>query len=103
MQSCGKPSGQEADYRSATLSRSGIGFMLNDRQRAFLGSACLTVCAMLSGCAVVTVATTAVSVAGTAISVGVTAGSVAIDAATTVAKGAAHVGSAAFGDDEVDD
>lgn len=55
---------------------------------------------LCTGCAVVTVASTAVSVAGTAVSVGVTAGSVAVGAATTVAKGAVAVGGAVVGDDE---
>jgi hypothetical protein len=44
-----------------------------------------------SGCAVVSVASTAVSVGVTAVGIGVSAGSMAIGAATTVAKGAVSV------------
>ena len=51
---------------------------------------------LLNGCAVV-------SVASTAVSVGVAAGSLAVGAATTVAKGAVSVGSAVIGDDDDDD
>lgn len=71
-------------------------------KKTLLTSACVAVLSLASGCAVVTVATTAATVAGTAISVGVTAGSVAVGAATTVAKGAVNVGSAMIGDDEND-
>ena len=61
----------------------------------YLSLALLSVFSALSGCAVISVASTAVSVAGTAVNVGVTAGSVAVSAATTVTKGVVSVGSAA--------
>jgi hypothetical protein len=48
---------------------------------------CLTLLLSTSGCAVVSVATTAVSVAGTAVSVGVSAGSAVVSTAATVTKG----------------
>lgn len=48
----------------------------------------------LSGCTVVSVASTAVSVAGTAVNVGVTAGSAAVGVASTVTKGVVSVGGA---------
>ncbi|WP_326858460.1 hypothetical protein [Noviherbaspirillum sp.] len=68
-------------------------------KKLFATCACGAFCLAVSGCAVVSVATTAVSVAGTAVSVGVAAGSVAVGAATTVAKGAVAVGGAVVGSD----
>lgn len=61
-----------------------------------LGSTCIAVLTLVSGCAVVAVTTTAVAVAGTAVSVGV-------GAATAVTKGAVSVGSAVLGDDDDDE
>lgn len=53
---------------------------------------CTALLLPLSGCTVVSVASTAVSVAGTAVNVGVTAGSAAVGVATTVTKGVVSVG-----------
>ncbi len=52
---------------------------------------CVTGALLLSGCAVITVATTAVSVASTAVGVGVTVGSSAVGAAATVVKGTVNL------------
>ncbi|MBI1889172.1 MAG: hypothetical protein HYS18_00850 [Burkholderiales bacterium] len=57
-------------------------------------SLCVSAPLMLSGCAVVSVASTAVSLTGTAVSTGVAVGSTAVGAVTTVAKGAVNAGSA---------
>ena len=56
--------------------------------------------AMLGGCAVVTVASTAVSVGATAVGAGVAVGSAAVSATAAVAKGAVNVGSAVLGSDD---
>lgn len=53
---------------------------------------CATVLsALLSGCVVMTVASTAVSVAGTAVGVGLTVASTAVDVAAAGVRGAANV------------
>jgi hypothetical protein len=76
------------------------GFMRT--KQVLLAAACAAILVSVSGCAVVSIATTTASVAGTAISVGVTAGSMAVGAATTAAKGAVSVGSAVLGGDDDD-
>lgn len=60
------------------------------RGARFLALACTTVLLCFSGCAVV-------SVAGSAVSLGVTAGSAAVSVATTVVKGTVAVGGAVVG------
>ena len=70
------------------------------KKQILLAAACAATLLSVSGCAVVSIATTTASVATTAVSVGVTAGSMAVGAATTVAKGAVNVGSAVLGGDD---
>jgi hypothetical protein len=80
-----------ASELSGRHSTTDSGFMAS--KTLFLAGACAAVLILVSGCTVISVATTAVSV-------GVTAGSLAVGAATTVAKGAVAVGSAVVGDDD---
>jgi hypothetical protein len=61
---------------------------------------CVVSALLLGGCAVVSVATTAVAVTGAVVSTGVTVGSVAVGAAAGVTKGA--VGLVTDSDDDDD-
>ncbi len=63
-------------------------------------SSCVTGATLLSGCTVITVASTAVSVAGTAVGVGLSVGSAAVGATASVAKGAVSLATGSSDDDE---
>lgn len=77
------------------VSRTVPGSRFMYKKQFFLAALAAALSVSLSGCAVVTVASTAVTV-------GVAAGSVAVGAASTVARGAVSLGGAVLSDDDED-